>query len=476
MDSSVMQSLRERGLHVYEQSCRQVQGASICFVRRNGEAFLATTEPERLKELDEALTLDPASGLTIIPLTWHNYLALRKAIPIAPSTCDQPASFGTGDRLGMVTGAHLRALSRYPVFPVIAQQSPRELVRTGRDFREVLLSAVEGVLETGYTGKFGADADHIKHEEQLLQAIYAGYTMYTIDVSDHLRDVTRFTQPEIVNKTLALSPLSQAIIRDHANMRIRTKQGETYALDAQRLAQSAIAFEQAVEQVCRLHEVLKGHLEEFDLELSIDESDRVSTPEDHAYVVEYLQRSGVTLRSLALRYPGSFQKGVDYEGDLNQLGESFRLHAALCKELRGYRLSLHSGSDKFSIYELFHEATEGRFHLKTSGTSWLEAIHLIARADPVLFTELYRRCLLHLEESKLAYNVDIAAKQFPPLPPNDLAAFLAKPHVRQLFHISYGALLEEAGDSIRQLLYAHEEEHHRLVTEHIERHLHALFG
>jgi hypothetical protein len=308
----------------------------------------------------------------------------------------------------------------------------------------------------------------------LRQAIEAGYTMYTIDLSDRLRDVTQLTPPEIADKARALSPLSQSIIRDHLNMSLRAGGGIRYTLQPERLVQSAITFEDAVQQAVHFYEVLKEHRAEFDLEVSIDESTRVTTPEDHLYVVEYLRRSGVRLWSLAPRFPGEFQKGIDFVGDLLELEKAFFLHAALCQQLRGYRLSLHSGSDKFSIYRLFCEATGGNFHVKTSGTSWLQAVQLIAQTDTTLFTELYRLCLLHLEESKQAYQVPLSAGQFPPMPPSDLKDFLAKPSVRQLFHISYGVLLEEAGGEIRSLLHAHEQEHYRLVAEHIERHLQAL--
>lgn len=466
-----VQFLQEHDLRFYPRSFRRVGEIPVAFAKYGEQGFLVCQQPLSIAEPSAVLQL---GELYLYPVDWHSYLALRKALSLSPAPCDKPASFGTGDRLGMVTAAHLQALSRYEVFPVIAQQSPRELVRTGRDFREVLLSAVCGVLETGYTGKFGADADHIKHEQQLLQAVEAGYSMYTVDLSDHLRDVTHLTQPEIVDKTRTLSPLSQTIIRDHVNMSLRAKGGMRYQMEAERLVQSAITFEEAVQRAVYFYEILKEHLAEFDLEVSIDESARVTTPEDHLYVVEYLRRSGVNLWSLAPRFPGEFQKGIDYTGSVAELERSLRLHAALCRELQGYRLSLHSGSDKFSIYRLFREATDGTFHVKTSGTSWLQAIRLIAQNDAALFTELYRICLSHLDESKQAYPVSLSAEQLPPSPPADLNAFLAQPAVRQLFHISYGVLLEEAGSLIRDLLYEQEQEHYRLVAEHIERHLQAL--
>ncbi len=470
--STAQRVLQESGLRLYPNSVRRMGDVPVAYAKRGADGFVVSLQPPPIADLSAVIDL---GGIYLIPLDWHNYLVLRHPLSLAPSTCDKPASFGAGDRLGMVTAAHLQAFDGFCVFPVLAQQSPRELVRTGRDFREVLLGAVGGILEAGYTGAFGADADHVKHEQQLRQAIEAGYSMYTLDLSDHLRDVTRLTQPELVDKARMLSALSQSIIRDHADMRVQTSEGERYSMDAQRLVESAITFEEALQRGCDFYAILKSELQAFDLEISIDESARVSTPEDHLYVVEYLRRSGVNLYSLALRFPGEFEKGVDYVGDLKELGRALRLHAALCDELQGYRLSLHSGSDKFSVYELFREATKGRFHVKTSGTSWLQAIDLIAHTDNALFTELYRLCLLHLEESRQAYRVAVRPEQFPPFPPANLEAFLRQPHVRQLFHISYGALLDEAGSTLRALLDEHEQEHYPLVAGNIRRHLQMLF-
>ncbi|MCS7309431.1 MAG: tagaturonate epimerase family protein [Armatimonadetes bacterium] len=465
--------LQEHDMRFYPRSIRQVGEVSIAFAKYQGQGFIVSLHPLQVEALGSVIKL---GEMYLYPVDWYNYLALRELLHLSPSPCERSPSFGTGDRLGMVSAAHLRALSRYELFPVIAQQSPRELVRTGRDFREVLLDAVCGVLEEGYLGSFGADADHIQHEQQLLQAIEAGYTLFTIDLSDRLRDTSQLTPPEVADKARALSPLSQSIIRQGANLSVRAGDYLRYNLSEARMVQSAITFEEALEHVVHLHEILQRHLPDHNLEVSIDESSRVTTLEDHFYVVEYLRRRGVELWSLAPRFPGEFQKGVDYEGDLTELERAFRLHAALCRQLQGYRLSLHSGSDKFRIYSLWREATEGQFHVKTSGTSWLQAVQLVSRTDPALFNQMYQLSLSHLEHSKRAYRVSLRAEQLPPVPPADLEAFLSQPSVRQLFHISYGVLLDEYGSAIRQLLEAHEQEHYRLVAENIERHLQALVG
>lgn len=465
--------LQEQGLRFYPRSLRQVGEVSVAFAKYQRQGFVVSLCPLRVETEGAVLKI---GDLYLYPLDWQNYLALRELLHLSPTLCDREASFGAGDRLGMVSAAHLQALSQQDLFPVLAQQSPREMARTGRDFREVLLSAVCGVLEEGYTGGFGADADHIKYEQQLLQAMEAGYTLYTLDLSDHLRDVARLTQPELSDKRRALSPLSQSIVREHTNLSIRAGEDLRYTLSEVQLVQSAITLEEAAEQAARLYEMLRQHLVHFHLEVSLDESNRVTTPEDHLFVVEYLRRSGVELWSLAPRFPGEFQKGVDYVGDLAELERAFRLHAALCRQLQGYRLSLHSGSDKFSVYPLWREATQGHFHVKTSGTSWLQAVQLVARTDATLFAEMYRLSLAHLEQSRQAYHVSLRAEQLPPAPPEDVDAFLTQPPIRQLFHISYGALLEEVGNDLYNLLEEHEQEHYRLVREHIERHLQALTG
>lgn len=465
--------LQGHGMRFYPRSLRQVGDVCVAFAKHQQHGFVVSLCP---LPVDQAAAVLKVNGLYLYPLDWHNYVALRDLLHLSPTPCDRDASFGAGDRLGMVSAAHLQALSHHALFPVLAQQSPRELARTGRDFREVLLSAVCGVLEEGYTGGFGADADHIKHEQQLLQAIEAGYTLYTLDLSDHLRDVTRLTQPEMSDKRRTLSPLSHTIIREYTDFTLRAGEDLRYTLSELQLVLSAIALEEAAERAVRLYEILRQHLSHFHLEVSIDESSRVTTPEDHLFMVEYLRRSGVELWSLAPRFPGEFQKGVEYVGDLAELERAFRLHAALCRQLQGYRLSLHSGSDKFSVYPLWREATQGHFHVKTSGTSWLQAVQLVARTDAALFAEMYRLCLVHLEQSRRAYHVSLRAEQLPPAPPEDVDAFLAQSPIRQLFHISYGALLEEVGSHLYDLLEEHEHEHYRLVRAHIERHLQALTG
>lgn len=401
-------------------------------------------------------------------LTPSTYRRIAEVSPISPSACNLKASFGTGDRLGMVTAAHLSADGMYPVFPVIAQQSPRELERTGRSFESVLLDAVMGVLESGWTGAWGADADHIKEEARFIEGLEAGYTMYTLDVSDDLQGLDGVDVAALAG---SLDDTSNKIIEGWAG---RTLTGHTFT--ESELTESAIVYEKSMQRVARFDAIAKSKLKAYDLEVSIDEGSRDTTPEDHLFVTEYLHGIGVDFKSLAPKFPGEFQKAVDYRGDYAALEASFRVHAQIARELGGYRLSLHSGSDKFSVYRAFSEATQGNFHIKTSGTSWLQAINLIAHENSELFRELYAIGLETLPESKKAYHVSITPEHFPSRPSGSLPEFFANPDVQQLFHISYGVLLAKRSGEIVSTLKTNEDRHYELVAAHINRHLELLFG
>lgn len=466
--------LESSGWRLYPKSIRPIGSDAVLFIaERNKQKLLGVaSNGESLNMSDPVAVLsdklDPKCCVAMYALTWGSYKQLQKVLPVSPSTCSAKASFGTGDRMGMVTTAHLAAHGGYPVFPVIAQQSPRELERTGRSFKSVLLDAVMGVLESGWANAWGADADHIKDEARFSEGIDAGFSMYTLDVSDDLQSLDGL---DIASRAEALSEVSKKIVLEWAG----TELGG-YTFSEEELTKSAIIYEKSMQRVVRFDNIANDRLSAYDLEVSIDEGARDTTAEDHLFVAEYLHRVGVDFKSLAPKFPGEFQKAVDYMGDRKALEQSFRLHAELARKLQGYRLSLHSGSDKFSVYKMFAEATDGHFHIKTSGTSWLQAITLIAHENPSIFAELYAICLAALPESKKAYHVYITPEHFPAHPTGDLPKFYANPDVQQLFHISYGALLEAKRDEIIQTLIANESRHYGFVTNHIDRHLELLFG
>lgn len=469
------------GYKLYERSVRRVDGGLTVFVAgRHGKKLVGLVAADQARRLPEGsgpngLKLPTGESVTLHPLTWENYLHLKQMMPLTPSVCNKDASFGTGDRLGMVSAAHLEADRKYPAFPVIAQQSPRELEKTNRTFKSVMLDAVMGVLESGYEGAFGADADHIKDGVHFMEGVEAGYSMFTLDVSDDLRDISSLSASEISDAAKSLTDLSRGVINDYASKIAPVPDVSNYTFSEDELIKSALVYEKSMQQAVRFNGMAKTKLDELDLEISIDEGNRDTTAEDHLFVAEFLHRNNVDFRSLAPKFPGEFQKAVDYRGDLSKLERSFNIHAELARLMGGYRLSMHSGSDKFSVYKMFGQATRGNFHIKTSGTSWLQAVRLIAVKNLSLFEQMYDICIATLPESKKAYHVDITPADFPAKLPADVLSFFSEPNVVQLFHISYGALLDAKRAEIIDTLIENEGQHYAFVTEHIEKHLKLAF-
>lgn len=465
-------SLERQGYAVYPRSVRPIEGGRIFVARRGASKLIGLARTGDSLALGSRV-FDP----TVLPsgeveslheFTWENYQALRRLIPLGPVRCNRDASFGMGDRLGMATPAHLDSLITFPVFPVIAQQSPRELAKTGRTFQSVLLDAVMGALEVGFQGAWGADADHIKDESRLLEAVRAGYSMYTMDLSGWVPSLPPSDSsglPDYSN----LSDLSRGIIQKASGLKIAGRE-----MSEPELLRSAAIYQVALEKAVGFYDIIRAEMPGFDFEVSIDEGSKETTLEDHFFAAEHLHASGVEFTSLAPRFPGKFRKGVDFEGDLDLLAASMEMHARLAREIAGYKLSLHSGSDKWSVYYDYRNATRGHFHVKTSGTSWLEAMTFISQTDKPLFREMYRIALDNLNESVKYYDTEISLKDFPRELPRDTYISRADTNLRQLWHISYGILLAEKGDAIRRALAEHESEHYEWVRRHMGQHLQFL--
>ncbi|MCS7202773.1 MAG: tagaturonate epimerase family protein [Dictyoglomus sp.] len=482
MKEELEKFLKRYNWEFYEDSLRKItDNVSLFIAKTNGEKKIGILKKENNFYLSEPhypqdLFIDSLDlYINFYPLSFENYLKLKEIINISPSPCDKKTSFGTGDRLGLVSSSHLKALKNYSIFPVISQQSPRELIKTHRDFKDVLLKGVLGVLESGYQGRFGADADHIKDEYYLQEGINAGFSMYTLDISDFLEKIENLKKNELQERFRRISSLSKKIIEKYKGKKLNISSQEYYEFNEERLCESAIIYERGLDFIEKVYINLKEKIKDFDLEVSIDEGERDTTLEDHLFVAEYLHEKGIDFWSLAPKFPGEFQKALDYQGDIKIFSYELKKHYILSQKIEGYRLSLHSGSDKFSIYKILSEITQKNFHIKTSGTSWLQGVKVIAKFDPQLFSELYLIALNNLEESKKAYKVSIKKEDFPKEVQGDPLVFFEKPEVKQLFHISYGVILDEKKKEIYDILDRHEKEHYEFVRENIENHLKILF-
>ena len=182
----------------------------------------------------------------------------------------------------------------------------------------------------------------------------------------------------------------------------------------------------------------------FELEVSVDETDTPTSHAEHLFIARELRRLGVKWVSLAPRYVGRFEKGVDYIGDLDTFEADFAGHAAIARAVGPYKLSLHSGSDKFSVYPIAARLTKGFVHLKTAGTSYLEALRTIAAVDPDFFREIYVFARERYETDKVSYHVSAEIDRAP-LPEDvsqaNLPGLLDQFDAREILHVTFGSVL-----------------------------------
>jgi len=171
---------------------------------------------------------------------------------------------------------------------------------------------------------------------------------------------------------------------------------------------------------------------------------------------------------------GRFEKGVDYIGDLDTFEAEFAQHAEIARVLGPYKLSLHSGSDKFTIYPIAARLAKGLVHLKTAGTSYLEALRAVAQADPALFRAILTLAHERYETDKASYHVSADLAKVPTsdaLADDELASVLELFDGRQVLHVTFGSVLDRFGQQLKAVLEANEETHYTVLAAHFARHL-----
>ena len=479
--------LAAKGLVLYPRSPVVREGVSYALAGSAGGSRLLVEGPDgaaRGFEVAERVG-DGRGFLHICPASHANAVRLRALIPeTGPSPLAlRDATFGTGDRLGMAGPGHLAAFRRFAAAPVLAQQSLRELTLTSRTYEDVLDSSSWAVFREGWREPWGADGDHLKTEEWVRKALAIGFTMITADVSDFIRgEWTTRGDAEVLAKWQGLDTgIRTGLEQRYLGSPLALDTGEAVRFTPAELARTWLVYGEAVEHATRLYEacVAERGAGRFDFELSIDETATPTTPQAHALMAREVARRGVTVSSLAPRFVGEFQKGIDYLGDVRAFEASFAVHASICRAL-GHRISVHSGSDKFSVFPAVGRLARGRFHVKTAGTSWLEALRVVSAVDPALFRDLYAHARRTYDNARKLYHVtpDLARLPAPEgLDPSAAAGLLDDADGRQVLHIAYGEILGVPALKSRlfAVLGASADGYAGALDRHISRHL-ALLG
>lgn len=332
---------------------------------------------------------------------------------------------------------------------MLAQQSAREIERTGRSFQDVIDSATVSAFEAGLQRPWGADGDHLRNEQEVTAAAEAGCTHFTYDV------------------TAELEKGFDAVVE---------KAGKLYGLT--RAIRGAGCFT---------------------AEISLDEGETTTDVAEIVRLVSALKSKQILINEIAPRFPGYFEKAIDYYAEIagGKKNKDTGAFEAYLKEIaaaaaeNNFRVCVHSGSDKFSIYPIVARVLKNNFHLKTAGTYYLEDLKIVARHDKQFFMDIFGFSLAQFNKDRATYELSCAPEKIPDLAKSSgdeisglLQSGAGNDDLRQALHVTYGSVLTARGetgrllfaDKIENILRANSAEYESEMRAHLERHFSAFLA
>jgi hypothetical protein len=406
-------------------------------------------------------------------------------------------SFGIGDRFAREAEAQLTAFEMLEASGVVVapvwNKSNREHSFIGSQPASVRAAAAAAVAARGWAHPWFVDADHIRLDT--VEPFLDCSDFFTIDVAD---SIGQPADPAEVRAFLARHPeLSRPLAISGIPEPLR--------LTEEMLAAEVGTYLRACREAGAIwRRIRAARGDEVVIEVSMDETDAPQTPPQLLVILALLADEGVPLQTIAPKFTGRFNKGVDYVGDLGRFEQEFVADVAVCRFAAAayglpdsLKLSVHSGSDKFSLYPVVRRslaAPGAGVHLKTAGTTWLEELIGLAEAGGdglELAREIYAYAREHRTELCRPYaaviDVDPAALPTPAEVAGWSGSWFAaairhvpgdprfNPSLRQLLHVSFKVAAQQ-GERYTDLLAVHREIVGRQVTTNLyERHLAPLF-
>ena len=407
-------------------------------------------------------------------------------------------SFGIGDRFGRQGKAQLAALIKAKQYGLditpVWNKSHREHTIIGTQPADVRKEADDAVAACGWEGPYFVDADHIGLKN--VDTFAESSDFFTLDVADFIGQ-------------RAEEGYIRTFVEKHGKYVGRLEiPGIKPGLQISKQEVQAIAVKYlfAVKQAGKIYRHIassKG-ADSFITEVSMDETDKLQTPLDLLFILAAIADEGIPAQTIAPKFTGRFNKGVDYAGDVAQFAREFEQDLAVVAfavqefGLPGnLKLSIHSGSDKFSIYGPINRALkkfDAGLHLKTAGTTWLEELIGLAMAGGdglAIAKEIYAQALSRIDELCQPYAtvIDIDRKRLPAPRQVDkwdgqrFAATLRhdrscadyNAYFRQLLHVAY-KIAAEMGQRYLDVLERYDDRIAKEVAANIyERHVTALF-
>lgn len=452
-------------IRIYPNSISQYE-KSIFFIGKQNEVkylFIVSGLPfDKTLDMFDGHDINAGENKSIIKrcsLNHNNAATLQKIFPYTnPVLLGLANSFGFGDRIGFANSAHIRSLSGSGFKPVLAQQSIRELTRTGRVPADVMSAAVWAVFQEGYKDGFGADADHLKTTADIDLMISNGFTMFTFDPGEHVINEADVLPIDTLIQKIKILPWDSlnddfnSMLKRYEHVSFNLGEGFEIVPSKEEILRALLKYGGAVAHINNLYKhIINNHSDKvFEVEVSVDETESVTTPFEHFFIASELFRLGVKIISLAPRFIGEFEKGIDYKGDIEIFKEEYLKHVKVAEYFGSYKISLHSGSDKFTVYKAIGSLKRGYTHVKTAGTSYLEALRVVAAVNPQVFREIldYSRELYLVEKETYHVSADInkvsESKQYNN---EELLDLFNQDDARQVLHVTFGKVLTIKDDS-----------------------------
>jgi len=396
-------------------------------------------------------------------------------------------SFGFGDRLGIAGKGHILSSLGKGFSCILAQQSIRELTRTERTPQEVMIAAKAAITATQFNEPWGADADHLKTpaDVDLMQA--NGYTFFTIDPSDYVNNEADDLDEAGLSASLdAYFNQVSLTLADYEAIYLKGAfelgDSATLSFDPESLQRGIVKYAAAIDHC----ELMAAHIEKvcepgnFEIEISVDETESPTSALEHLFWALELKRRNINIVSLAPRFIGQFEKGIDYKGDIPAFEASYAVHVAIATQYGPYKISVHSGSDKFSVYPIIGRLSGDLLHVKTAGTSYLEALRCVARTEASVFEDICDFSMKRYTIDKATYHVSVTDDFLEDgLGSGSLEdRFLENTEGRQVLHVAFGSVLTDKHhnfkDKILDNLNQNEDLHAELLTLHLGKHLDLL--
>ena len=407
-------------------------------------------------------------------------------------------SFGVGDRFAQQARAQLRACARAAAEGVevtpVWNKSHREHSIVGSRPAGVRAAAEAAVRALDWTRPFHVDADHIRLET--VDDFIASSDFYTLDVADSIG------QPAEASEV-------RAFVARHPELVGRIEipgVAEPFETTREEIERIASKYLKAVGDAGAIYRHVAARKGEgrFIAEVSMDETDSPQTPPELLVILAAIADEKIPAQTVAPKFTGRFNKGVDYVGDVAQFEKEFNediaviAHAVTRYELPdNLKLSVHSGSDKFSIYAPVRRAlarTGAGLHVKTAGTTWLEEVIGLAESGGdglALAKEIYARALeeidalcapyatvIDIDRAKLPTEEEVrgwSSEEFTDALRHDPQNPRYNASLRQLLHVGY-KVAAKMGERYLKALEACEETVARNVTENLyERHIRPIF-